>query len=100
MLLDVVFNHFGPDGAYASVFSPYYFSERHHSPWGAGINLDGPHADAVRAFFTENTLHWLHEYHVDGLRLDATHAIVDESADHFLHELTRRIRASIVTRCW
>ena len=98
VLLDVVYNHFGPDGAYASVFSPYYFSERHHTPWGAGINLDGPHADAVRAFFTENALHWLHEYRVDGLRLDATHAIVDESADHFLHELTRRIRASIADR--
>ena len=98
VLLDVVYNHFGPDGAYASLFSPYYFSDRHHSPWGAGINLDGPHADAVRAFFTENALHWLHEYRIDGLRLDATHAIVDESADHFLHELTRRIRASIADR--
>ncbi len=91
--LDVVYNHFGPDGAYAAAFSRRFFSERHKSPWGAGINLDGPHAGAVRAFFVANALHWVREYHVDGLRLDATHAMVDDGPRHFLAELADRVRA-------
>lgn len=69
VLLDVVYNHFGPDGAYASVFSPFYRSTRHRSPWGAAVNLDGEGSEHVREFFIENALHWVHEYHVDGLRL-------------------------------
>jgi maltooligosyltrehalose trehalohydrolase len=91
--LDVVYNHLGPDGAYAAAFSRRFFSERHRSPWGAGINLDGPHARGVRDFFVTNALHWIREYHLDGLRLDATHAMVDESARHFLAELSARVRA-------
>jgi len=95
VLVDVVYNHFGPDGAYQSVFSPHYYSERHKSPWGQGINFDGRHSAHVRAFFIENALHWIHEHHVDGLRLDATHAIVDESPRHFLAELSAAVRASM-----
>jgi maltooligosyltrehalose trehalohydrolase len=91
--LDVVYNHFGPDGAYANAFSPYYFSSAHPSPWGAGVNLDSEHSAQVRCFFIENALHWVTEYHVDGLRLDATHAIVDDSPTHFLAELTATVRA-------
>jgi maltooligosyltrehalose trehalohydrolase len=92
VLFDVVYNHFGPDGAYGGVFSPFYRSPRHHSPWGAAINLDGAHSDAVRAFFIENALHWLHEYHADGLRLDATHWLQDDSNPHFVAELAQRVR--------
>jgi maltooligosyltrehalose trehalohydrolase len=94
VLLDVVYNHFGPDGAYFSQFSPYYFSSRHHTPWGQAINLDGEQSEHVRAFFFENALHWIREYHVDGLRLDATHALIDEGPRHFLGELRTRVRAA------
>ncbi len=93
VLLDVVYNHFGPDGAYAPAFSPYYFTDAHSSPWGRGMNLDGPHSDGVRRFFIENALHWIAEYHVDGLRLDATHALHDDSPRHFLAELASVVRA-------
>ncbi len=95
VLLDVVYNHFGPDGAYVGRFGPSYFSATHHTPWGAAVNLDGDGADAVRQFFIENALHWLHEYHVDGLRFDATHALIDDSPTHLLSELAGRVRASI-----
>jgi maltooligosyltrehalose trehalohydrolase len=96
VILDVVYNHVGPDGAYLSVFSGRYFTDRHPSPWGAGVNLDGEDGEQVRAFFIENALHWIHEYHVDGLRLDATHALVDDSDRHFLAELAERVRASAI----
>lgn len=98
VLLDVVYNHFGPDGAYASVFSPLYLSTRHRSPWGAAVNLDGEGSGHVRQFFIENALHWLHEYHVDGLRLDATHGLIDDSPQHFVAELTARVRTSVPDR--
>ena len=93
VLLDVVYNHLGPDGAYANAFSAHYFTDKHESPWGRGVNLDGPRSAEVRRFFIENALHWVREYHVDGLRLDATHALVDESPVHFLAELTETVRA-------
>ncbi len=89
--LDVVYNHLGPDGAYAATLSKSFFSGRHRSPWGAGINFDGPGSKHVRAFFIENALHWIHEYHIDGLRLDATHALVDESPQHFLAQLSAAV---------
>jgi maltooligosyltrehalose trehalohydrolase len=92
VFLDVVYNHLGPDGAYANAFSPYYFTDAHESPWGRGVNLDGPHSPEVRRFFIENALHWVHEYHIDGLRLDATHALQDDSPTHFLAELTTTVR--------
>jgi maltooligosyltrehalose trehalohydrolase len=92
VFLDVVYNHLGPDGAYANVFSRHYFTDRHKSPWGKGVNLDGPHSSEVRRFFIENALHWVREYHMDGLRLDATHALQDDSPVHFLAELTSTVR--------
>jgi maltooligosyltrehalose trehalohydrolase len=98
VFLDVVYNHLGPDGAYLPAFSPYCFTERHHTPWGAGLNFDGDHSQMVREFFIENACHWVHEYHFDGLRLDATHAIADDSPRHFLAELTTRVRASATAR--
>ncbi|MGE4054474.1 MAG: malto-oligosyltrehalose trehalohydrolase [Vicinamibacterales bacterium] len=94
LVLDVVYNHLGPDGAYAAAFSPRFFSKTHHNPWGDAINFDGKDSRGVREFFIENALHWLHEYHVDGFRLDATHAIHDGSSPHFLEELTARLKAS------
>jgi maltooligosyltrehalose trehalohydrolase len=98
VVLDVVYNHFGPDGAYGFLFSPLYSSTRHRSPWGAAVNLDGEGSDRVRAFFIENALHWLHEYHFDGLRLDATHGLIDDSPRHFVAELAARVRASLPDR--
>ena len=92
VFLDVVYNHLGPDGAYANAFSPYYFTPAHHTTWGAGVNFDGPHSAEVRRFFIENALHWAREYHVDGLRLDATHAMRDDSPTHFLAELATTMR--------
>ncbi len=90
VFLDVVYNHLGPDGNYLSAFGPY-FTDRHSTPWGAGLNLDGPYSDGVRAFLIENALYWLEEYHLDGLRLDAVHAIYDSSAAHFLEELSTAV---------
>jgi maltooligosyltrehalose trehalohydrolase len=98
VILDVVYNHFGPDGAYGGVFSPFYFSTRHRSLWGAAVNLDGEGSSQVREFFIENALHWLHEYHFDGLRLDATHGLIDDSPRHFVAELAARARASLPQR--
>ena len=98
VLLDVVYNHFGPDGAYFSQFSPYYFSSRHSTPWGQAINLDGEQSAQVREFFFENALHWIHEYHADGLRLDATHALIDDGPRHFLLELGERVRSTVDNR--
>jgi maltooligosyltrehalose trehalohydrolase len=98
VLLDAVYNHFGPDGAYSTVFSPFYRSSRHQSPWGAAINLDGDQSGPVRAFFIENALHWLHEYHIDGLRLDATHWLLDDSTPHFVAELATSVRESVADR--
>jgi maltooligosyltrehalose trehalohydrolase len=93
VFLDVVYNHLGPDGAYAHAFSPYYFTDAHRSPWGGGVNLDGSMSAEVRRFFIENALHWVREYHVDGFRLDATHEMQDESPLHFLAELSTTLRA-------
>ncbi len=92
VFLDVVYNHFGPDGAYAPGVSPAFFSSRHRTPWGPAVNLDGEGSGGVRAFFIDNALHWLAEYHLDGLRLDAVHAIADESPRHFLAELAEAVR--------
>ena len=91
--LDVVYNHVGPDGALFA-FSPHYFTDRHPSPWGKSVNLDGPHADEVRALLIDNALAWVHDFHVDGLRLDATHAMRDDGERHFLAELAARVRST------
>jgi maltooligosyltrehalose trehalohydrolase len=98
VFLDVVYNHLGPDGNYLGLYSPYYFSEKHHTAWGQALNFDGEHNARVREFFIENALHWIHEYHMDGLRLDATHAIRDDSPRKFLAELSDRVHASVFGR--
>jgi len=85
-VLDVVYNHLGPEGNYFQDFGPY-FSDRYHTPWGRPLNFDGPDSDEVRRFFIENALYWLDEFHFDALRLDAVHAIFDFSAQPFLEEL-------------
>lgn len=92
VVLDVVYNHLGPEGNYLQEFGPY-FTDRHRTPWGAAINYDGPLSDPVRDFFIGNALYWLSEFHIDALRLDATHAIFDESARPLLAELADAVRA-------
>ena len=78
VILDVVYNHIGPEGNYWANFAPYY-STTHHTPWGEAFAFDGPDADHVRRFVVENALFWLREYHLDGLRLDAVHCMADDS---------------------
>jgi len=92
VLLDVVYNHFGPDGNYLNQFGPYT-ADRYHTPWGNAVNLDGPLSNEVREFFISNAVMWLREYHFDGLRLDAVHALIDNSAYPFLEQLTARVDA-------
>jgi maltooligosyltrehalose trehalohydrolase len=91
VLLDVVYNHFGPEGNYLHLYAPQFFTERHKTPWGAAINFDGDGSRQVRDFFIHNALYWLEEYHLDGLRLDAVHAIADDSAPDILEELARTV---------
>lgn len=86
VVLDVVYNHLGPEGNYLGDYAPY-FTDRYRTPWGAALNFDGPHSDEVRRFFVENALYWLEGFHIDALRLDAVHGIVDTSAFPFLAEL-------------
>ena len=90
VVLDVVYNHLGPEGNYLHGFGPY-FTDRYHTPWGEAVNFDGPYSDEVRRYFFDNALHWVCEYHVDALRLDAVHGIFDFSARHFLEELAAEI---------
>jgi maltooligosyltrehalose trehalohydrolase len=90
VVLDVVYNHLGPEGNYLSEFGPY-FTDRYRTPWGQAVNLDGPGADEVRRYFIENALHWLAGCHVDVLRLDAVHAIIDRSPRPFLQELAEAV---------
>ena len=92
VVLDVVYNHFGPAGNYIAEFGPY-FTDRYRTPWGPAVNLDGPGSDEVRSFLLDNAIHWLQDYHMDGLRLDAVHALHDASAVHFLEELSARVGA-------
>ncbi len=95
VFLDVVYNHFGPDGNFLPSYAPDFFTDRHKTPWGAAINYDGQASQFVRAFFIGNALYWLQEFHLDGLRLDAVHAIIDDSKKHFLTELAETVRAAI-----
>ncbi|MFF5188322.1 malto-oligosyltrehalose trehalohydrolase [Streptomyces sp. NPDC000345] len=92
VVLDVVHNHLGPSGNYLPGFGPY-FTERHHTPWGAAVNLDAPGSDEVRAFLLGSALAWLRDYRLDGLRLDAVHALADTRAYHFLEELSAAVDA-------
>lgn len=91
LLLDVVYNHLGPEGNYLSEYGPY-FTDRYRTPWGLALNFDGPHSDDVRWFFIHNALQWIDEFHIDGLRVDAVHAIIDHTAEPFLQDLTCAIR--------
>jgi maltooligosyltrehalose trehalohydrolase len=86
VILDVVYNHLGPEGNYIGEFGPY-FTSRYQTPWGRGINFDGPESDHARNFFIQNALYWVTEFHIDALRLDAVHAILDHSPRPFLEEL-------------
>jgi len=90
VLLDVVYNHFGPDGNHAPQFAPY-LTDRWKTPWGAAVNYDGEYSDGVRNFIIENALMWLRDYGFDGLRLDAVHSIFDMSAMHVLEELAEAV---------
>ena len=91
VLLDVVYNHFGPEGNHLKRYAPQFFNEAHQTPWGAAINFDGEHCRTVRDFFVHNALYWVEEFHLDGLRLDAVHAIADDSETHIVREIARAI---------
>jgi maltooligosyltrehalose trehalohydrolase len=92
VMLDVVYNHFGPEGNYLHAYAPQFFTDRHHTPWGAAINFDGEHSRNVREFFIHNALYWLEEFQFDGLRMDAVHAMLDDGELHFIKELAQRIQ--------
>ena len=92
VILDVVYNHFGPCDNYLGQFSDDFVSRRHHTEWGHAVNFDGENCGPVREFFIANAGYWIDEYHLDGLRLDAVHAIVDDSPDHILAAVARRVR--------
>jgi len=98
VFLDVVYNHFGPEGNYLPLYAPQFFTDRHTTPWGPAVNLEGPDSRPVREFIIHNALYWIQEFHFDGLRLDAVHQIVDESPTHLLDELAARIRAAFRDR--
>jgi maltooligosyltrehalose trehalohydrolase len=98
VILDVVYNHLGPDGNYLAQFSEHYFTDRHKTEWGDGINYDGRHSAPVREFFLANARYWVEEFHFDGLRIDATQSIKDDSREHFLAALTREVRDAAAGR--
>ena len=93
VILDVVYNHFGPEGNYLPHYGPY-LTDIYKTPWGSAVNYDGPDSTEVRRFVIENAMYWVHDFHVDGLRLDATHAIIDDSPRHIVAELTAAVHAA------
>ncbi|MBX5156856.1 malto-oligosyltrehalose trehalohydrolase [Rhizobium sp. NZLR1] len=93
VFLDVVYNHFGPDGNYIPSYAPL-FTDHHKTPWGHGINYDGDGSQMIREFVIENAIYWITEFRLDGFRFDAVHAIKDDSDEHLLYELARRVRAA------
>jgi maltooligosyltrehalose trehalohydrolase len=95
VLLDVVYNHFGPEGNYLHAYCKPFFNEERHTPWGAAINFDGPHSETVRDFFRHNALYWVEEFHLDGLRLDAVHAIHDASPLPIASEIAQAMRSRV-----
>jgi maltooligosyltrehalose trehalohydrolase len=95
VMLDVVYNHFGPEGNFLRAYAPQFFTARHCTPWGEAINFDGPGAEVVRNYFVHNALYWLEEFHLDGLRFDAVHAIKDDSSPDILTELAESVRSTL-----
>lgn len=95
VVLDVVYNHLGPEGNYLAEFGPY-FTDTYRTPWGRAMNYDGPDSDEVRAFAIENACYWIREFHIDALRLDAIHGIFDARASHILADLTARVHETAV----
>ena len=93
VFLDVVYNHFGPEGNYLPACAPI-FNDRHTTAWGAAVNFDAADSEVVRELVVSNALHWIEEYHMDGLRLDAVHAIEDDSEKHILDEIAERVHAA------
>jgi maltooligosyltrehalose trehalohydrolase len=98
VILDLVYNHFGPDGNYVNQYSDDYFNAEHATDWGEALNFDGRNSKPVREFFVCNIEHWIREYHVDGFRFDATQAIVDTSSKHLLAEITERAHEAAAGR--
>ncbi len=98
VILDVVYNHLGPDGNYLTKYSPYYLSEKHTTDWGQGINFDDQQSGPVREFFRENAAYWIRDFHLDGLRFDATQDIHDESEPHILCEIGEAARRAASPR--
>jgi malto-oligosyltrehalose trehalohydrolase len=98
VILDVIYNHFGPESNPLPDLVAGLFTERHHTPWGAAINYDGARSRNIREFAIHNALFWLEEYRLDGLRLDAVHAIIDDSPTHLLVELAKRARVASIDR--
>lgn len=94
VILDVVYNHIGPDGNYLANYSSHYFSKKYATDWGEAINYDGEESAPVREFFRENAAYWIREFHLDGLRLDATQNIYDDSSRHILAEISEITRAA------
>jgi maltooligosyltrehalose trehalohydrolase len=92
VLIDVVYNHFGPEGNYLHAYCPEFFNPAHQTPWGAAINYDGADSEHVRAFFVHNALYWVEEFGFDGLRMDAIHAIRDDSKRHIVREICESLR--------
>ena len=92
VIMDVVYNHLGPEGNYLADFGPY-FTHAHTTPWGSAVNLDGPYSDHVRRYFLENARYWISDCHLDALRVDAVHGMFDFSAQPFLSQLTRQVHA-------
>jgi len=98
VILDVVYNHLGPDGNYLPAYADEYFTDRYKNDWGAAINFDGPGSRAVRKFFIDNACYWIAEFHLDGLRLDATQDLHDAGPVHILAELSQRARQAAAPR--
>ncbi|PKN30725.1 MAG: malto-oligosyltrehalose trehalohydrolase [Deltaproteobacteria bacterium HGW-Deltaproteobacteria-21] len=98
VILDVVYNHLGPDGNYLSEFSKDYFTDRYECEWGQAINFDGRESEHVREYFLANAAYWIREFHLDGIRLDATQQIFDSSENHMIADLTRTVREAARSR--
>ena len=98
VFLDVVYNHFGPDGNYLHRYAPQFFTDRHKTAWGAAMNFDGPGCQTVREFFIHNALYWLGEYRFDGLRFDAVHAMLDDTQPDIMEAISQRVREAFPRR--